>query len=658
MATVATLTFDLVAQSASLRSELNKANRHTKSWADQTRKMVNTSAKAFAGLAVTGAAGLAAIYTQAANSADQLGKFSDKLGEAPEKIQGLHRAAQLTGVSVETANMALQRMTRRVSEAGQGSGEAVDALRELNLSAENLAKLSPADQFSHIADAMKGVKNQGDRVRLAMKLFDSEGVSLVNTLDLGSQGLAEISQEVEQYGIALSRVDIAKIEAANDSWFRAKEVTSSFGNQLAVQVAPLVESLANDFLNSAKEAGGLGEVATSALSAVLKPVEIVGDAVRGLQVAFTGAAQLIAGMASTAISSFGLIAKGYVEIANLLGMDLAYEDTIFGQAEQFANTAYDAMDAKLQSLLMDPIPSEQIDNWVADVNSRATQAAEKIAADKESGIASTLFGSPEVVGADPDEQKTNKFAPSADDLTSFQDVMNSYQEVAANSSLYIEDSFATAFGNIASNISTTMATAIMEGESLKDAFGEVGKMLLTDMLSGLIKVGAQMAVNSVMSKVFQTETAATAAITGTAVATSWAPAAAMASLASFGSNAGPASAGIASTVSLASALALTGMAHDGISEVPREGTWLLDKGERVLSSQQNQDIMAFIKGDRSSIAEQNEALNRFLDAQGGGEVKNVTYNLKGFYSSNDVRELLETLNEEAGDRMNIRGMVA
>lgn len=44
-------------------------------------------------------------------------------------------------------------------------------------------------------------------------------------------------------------------------------------------------------------------------------------------------------------------------------------------------------------------------------------------------------------------------------------------------------------------------------------------------------------------------------------------------------------------------LAIAGMAHDGIDNVPREGTWLLDKGERVLN------------------APSNDKLNRFLDSQ-------------------------------------------
>ena len=40
---------------------------------------------------------------------------------------------------------------------------------------------------------------------------------------------------------------------------------------------------------------------------------------------------------------------------------------------------------------------------------------------------------------------------------------------------------------------------------------------------------------------------------------------------------------------------LAGQAHDGIDYVPREGTWLLDKGERVLSPRQNADLDRFMQ---------------------------------------------------------------
>lgn len=44
---------------------------------------------------------------------------------------------------------------------------------------------------------------------------------------------------------------------------------------------------------------------------------------------------------------------------------------------------------------------------------------------------------------------------------------------------------------------------------------------------------------------------------------------------------------------------LSGMAHDGIDNVPKEGTWLLDKGERVVDSRTNADLKGYLQDARS-----------------------------------------------------------
>ena len=45
---------------------------------------------------------------------------------------------------------------------------------------------------------------------------------------------------------------------------------------------------------------------------------------------------------------------------------------------------------------------------------------------------------------------------------------------------------------------------------------------------------------------------------------------------------------------------IAGMAHDGIDNIPKEGTWLLDKGERVVDSRTNSDLKDFIANGGSS----------------------------------------------------------
>lgn len=65
----------------------------------------------------------------------------------------------------------------------------------------------------------------------------------------------------------------------------------------------------------------------------------------------------------------------------------------------------------------------------------------------------------------------------------------------------------------------------------------------------------------------------------------------------------PANLGAAATVAMETASIVSniqavtmpdGMAHDGIAEIPTEGTWLLNKGERVLNPQDNKAFTNFI----------------------------------------------------------------
>lgn len=273
---------DVEARTQRLETQMKRANSVTRKYSLSMRKGfdgVSTAARRIAvalGLIAVPAA-LVALTKRSLDAGDALAKTSDKLGIATEKLAGLHHAAQLNGVSVETFNMALQRMVRRVAEAGQGTGEAVKALEELGLNAKELSALSPDKQFEMVADAMSQVATQGDRVRLAMKLFDSEGVSLVNVLRLGSDGLSKMQQEAEKLGLALNRVDAAKFEIANDAVLRLKEVFSGLGNQLAVQLSPLIAGVADALRDWGTAGEGMGAKVSAAFEKVAGYLGVVLD---------------------------------------------------------------------------------------------------------------------------------------------------------------------------------------------------------------------------------------------------------------------------------------------------------------------------------------------------------------------------------------------
>lgn len=160
----------------------------------------------------------------------------------------------------------------------------------------------------------------------------------------------------------------------------------------------------------------------------------------------------------------------------------------------------------------------------------------------------------------------------------------------------ISDSFGQLFTTLTDGFANSFASAIVKAEDLGEALRNVASQAVEQLIASLIKLGIQWAIQAALSQSLGASTTAASVAMGATVATAWAPAAAMVSLASWGSNSIAAMAGIGSTVALTEGLALSGMAHDGMDNIPKEGTWLLDKGERVVDSRTNADLKAFLAG--------------------------------------------------------------
>lgn len=243
-------------------------------------RRVGQAATVIVGAVAATTAALGTLAARSLKTGDELGKTADKLGVTTEALAGLRLAAERTaGVTSQTLDTALQRLVRRTSEAAQGTGEAKDAIKELGLDAAQLSRLAPDEQFRQIADAMQGVANQGDRVRLAMRLFDTEGVALVNTLDEGSAGLDAFADQAERLGLALNRVDVAKLEAANDAMADTAAAAQGIGNQIAIALAPALTVVSERMTALASDSNFWGEATTNAINGILTGMQTMVDGV-------------------------------------------------------------------------------------------------------------------------------------------------------------------------------------------------------------------------------------------------------------------------------------------------------------------------------------------------------------------------------------------
>ncbi|MNJ22616.1 Prophage tail length tape measure protein [compost metagenome] len=111
--------------------------------------------------------------------------------------------------------------------------------------------------------------------------------------------------------------------------------------------------------------------------------------------------------------------------------------------------------------------------------------------------------------------------------------------------------FSSAFGSVASGITDRIMNLNLSLQSL----GDLGKDVLREVIAGFVKMGVQMGLNAALAATLGTATAGTSIALAGTTAAAWAPAAALASLASFGGNSIPAAAALTSTTALATTLA-------------------------------------------------------------------------------------------------------
>lgn len=411
-AKIASLVVDLSANSASFNAELAKSKKETSAWAEEVKSKAKVGGLALAAAATAATAGLTALARQRMVDIDSMTKHADKIGISTQALAGLRHQAELNGVAQNNLDMGLQRMVRRVAEAANGTGEAVSALAELRLNAQAMKQMSPDQQFAAIAERMKDIDSQSDRVRIAFKLFDSEGVGLVNTMRDGAAGISAATAEAEALGLAVSRVDAAKIEAANDAGYRASQVWTGLGNTLAVKVSPYIAAMKTEFFNSAIEANGFRDVVDNAMSFTVKAIGYVGNAIRGMQLLWKGAQLLVATFVATSLQNLESLANTVIEVVNLIPGVETQLDPNSGIAlmADVARARVAELKDEMHAMAMQELPSEKIEKWSNDVVEKATAAAKAVAKVAES----TQTGSQQVT----DDQKPTATANDAERVSS------------------------------------------------------------------------------------------------------------------------------------------------------------------------------------------------------------------------------------------------
>lgn len=287
MATLASLNLVLSATSAAFVSQMSKAKR---SVTDLQSGVVSLS-RAMLGwgsviTTVAAGAGMAAFLKNSFETIDANAKLSDRLGITTEALAGLQHAGKLAGTESEALTAGLEKMLRVLGDARNGSATAAGAFAAIGINVASLDNAAPDEVFRRIADGLKNIHDPAARAAAAVGIFGKAGQGLLPLMLSGADGIKAAQAEAAKLGITFSRIDAAKVEAANDSMTRLGQVFVGVANTLAIELSPYITALATGLVELATSGEGMGAKVSSAFQYVAESIATTADYLQLLPAGF------------------------------------------------------------------------------------------------------------------------------------------------------------------------------------------------------------------------------------------------------------------------------------------------------------------------------------------------------------------------------------
>ena len=255
--------------------QLKAAERASnKAWKKAKKKGPQNYAQAVSGMKGLFTAVIGGVAVQ------QVGRLVGAFGQLNDRIQDMRDQALEAGATVEdfqkvqgaiglvtrdttAAGDTIARFRRQLADARDGTGEAVDALGKLGISAADIADIPLDQQFEFIAAGVQQLGSQADRTAVLMDLFGRSGAKLIPLMKGGAAGIRAAFQEVEDAGL-ISQEAAERADALDDSMFLLRQTGNAVASDFLTEVSPALLETAESLramLTEARESGQLQDTA-------------------------------------------------------------------------------------------------------------------------------------------------------------------------------------------------------------------------------------------------------------------------------------------------------------------------------------------------------------------------------------------------------------
>jgi hypothetical protein len=273
MAKIVKLNVMISASTKGLSAGISKAQGMLNKFERSTRKMRKNVGRAFTdmgkisttafkslGTAAVGAAAGLAYFTK--TSIDAVGDTNDlakALGLTYNELSAIQFAAGQAGVDADALNAAFMKMSDTLGSAFVGGNAAAfDAFERIGLSVEKLSRMSPAQQFEAIANAINKIQDPSVKIAAARDIFGKSGGTLIALFENSGQAINDAMNALAMFGGQLNQLQVEKIDNAGDALNELGLYAKGAGNQLAANFSPYISAAVESLKAWTAAAGGVG----------------------------------------------------------------------------------------------------------------------------------------------------------------------------------------------------------------------------------------------------------------------------------------------------------------------------------------------------------------------------------------------------------------
>lgn len=340
----------------------------------QVAKIASRSALALA--AAAGAAVTLGLRQMAV--IDQNAKMARSFNITNEEMAAMGLVAAEGGSSLERLVSAMSPLQEKIAKAANGNKAWREEFDRLGISIDDLLKMSPAEQFAEVAEALAEVENTTLRNGIAAKIFGGDvGRELIPMLDDYKAKVTEAAEFNRRFNISLSDIDAAKVEEANDAWARAKSIVTGLGNTIAVGLAPIITAVSNLLIDAGVDGKAFGEAVRYGMGLAATAMDIVRVGILGIRISINSVIFGVTSLVAKVTDDLATLDEGIAKtISKIPGITVEADGKMRALADGFKKSAKESAD-EVKRLADELVNFESTSSKINRINAEAEERARK-----------------------------------------------------------------------------------------------------------------------------------------------------------------------------------------------------------------------------------------------------------------------------------------